>query len=233
MTISSQRLPAVRPTLSTGAAPKTSQVPAQRLRLRGHRWMGKDVFDRVTALLLLLVLAPLLLLIAGAIKSTSSGPVLFRQRRAGLNGEYFRIWKFRTMQDGADRLDLDSEIALALADGRSKIEDDPRVTPLGRLLRATSLDELPQLLNVARGHMSLVGPRPVPADVESFPLHELRRLAVKPGMTGLWQVSGRSSLSWDERVALDLFYIDNRSPALDLQILARTLPALFSGRGAY
>ena len=125
------------------------------------------------------------------------------------------------------------ELSEELNTGRGKLPDDPRVTRVGRFLRRTSLDELPQLINVVLGHMSLVGPRPVPTTVETFAEHELRRLLVKPGMTGLWQVSGRSDLAWHERVRLDLYYVENWSPVLDLVILFRTIAVVLRGKGAY
>jgi exopolysaccharide biosynthesis polyprenyl glycosylphosphotransferase len=193
----------------------------------------KAVFDRLVAALALVVLAPALLLIALFIKLTSPGPVLFRQQRGGLNGRPFRMLKFRTMREGAER-DRESLLALNEMDGPVfKIEQDPRVTPFGWLLRRTSLDELPQLVNVLLGHMSLVGPRPLPVE-ETRGLHGpyRRRLSVRPGLTCLWQVRGRNDLSFREWMTLDLQYVDSWSLGLDLAILLRTVPALLSGRGA-
>ena len=171
--------------------------------------------------------------IALAVTTTSPGPVIFRQARAGLNGDTFAVTEFRTMY-----LDAEGRLSDLLEKNETdgllfKIEDDPRITPVGRWLRRFSLDELPQLWNVLRGDMSLVGPRPLPVDGEAFSGNERRRLLVKPGMTGLGQVSGRSELSWDETVRLDLYYVDNWSPSLDILILFRTLKAVLRRDGAY
>ncbi len=192
---------------------------------------GQDVFVAAVALILL---APLLLTIAVLIRLTSRGPALFRQTRVGRDGRLFTMIKFRSMTaDAEDRLD---EVA-AHNDGFGllfKIRDDPRVTPFGRWLRKHSLDELPQLLNIVAGQMSLVGPRPpLPSEVAKYQDHVHRRLLVKPGLTGLWQISGRSDLSWDESVNLDLRYVENWSPFLDFMILAKTLHAVTRSSGAY
>jgi lipopolysaccharide/colanic/teichoic acid biosynthesis glycosyltransferase len=159
------------------------------------------------------LLSPSFLALAAAIRLSDRGPVFFRQARVGREGKTFRVWKFRTMyRDAEDRL-----ATLAHQNENDgllfKIKDDPRVFPVGRFLRASSLDELPQLINVLRGEMSLVGPRPLPADDGDFLGDVRRRLLVRPGMTGLWQVSGRSELSWDDAVRLDLYYVDNWSLA--------------------
>jgi lipopolysaccharide/colanic/teichoic acid biosynthesis glycosyltransferase len=161
------------------------------------------------------------------------GPAFFRQSRVGREGKVFKVIKFRTMYpDAEDRLahlvDQNETDGLLF-----KIKDDPRITPVGRMLRRTSLDELPQLINVVKGEMSLVGPRPLPADDGDFLGDVRRRLLVRPGMTGLWQVSGRSELSWDDAVRLDLYYVDNWSLAFDLLILWRTVGVVFGRRGAY
>jgi exopolysaccharide biosynthesis polyprenyl glycosylphosphotransferase len=193
----------------------------------------KAIFDRVAAALALVVLAPLLILIALLIRLTSRGPALFVQQRGGLNGRPFPVLKFRTMRTGAEA-ERDQLLAANEMDGPVfKIADDPRVTGMGRILRKTSLDELPQLLNVVAGQMSLVGPRPLPL-VETRELlgADRRRLSMRPGITCLWQVSGRSDLKFREWMALDLQYVDNWTLALDLAILFRTIPALLSGRGA-
>jgi exopolysaccharide biosynthesis polyprenyl glycosylphosphotransferase len=203
-------------------------------RLRGARRMAKEVVDRCGALLLLIALAPVLLAVAALIRAGSPGPVLFRQSRVGRGGAEFRIVKFRTMYE-------DAEARLAELRARNehdgvlfKIRDDPRVTHLGRYLRRFSLDELPQLFNVLAGQMSLVGPRPpLPAEVAVYPSDMLRRLVVKPGLTGLWQVSGRADLSWEEAVRLDLRYVENWSLSLDLVILLRTVTAVLRTSGAY
>jgi exopolysaccharide biosynthesis polyprenyl glycosylphosphotransferase len=230
----------ISPATADIAGPRIRMRPVARLsmlyveepQLRGAARLMKATFDKLVAGFLLLVISPLLIAVAIGIKATSRGPVMFRQRRAGLNGEYFRIWKFRTMHDGADKLG-GYDLAAELNGGRGKAPNDPRVTRFGKLLRQTSLDELPQLINVLCGQMSLVGPRPVPAEVESFADHELRRLLVKPGMTGLWQVSGRSDLAWQERVRLDLYYVENWSPVLDIVIMFRTISVVLRGQGAY
>jgi exopolysaccharide biosynthesis polyprenyl glycosylphosphotransferase len=203
-------------------------------RLHGGSRLIKDLFDRVGALLLLAAFGPLLLAVALCVRVTSRGPVLFRQVRVGRDGRAFRIFKFRSMY-------VDAEARLAELrhlnehDGvLFKIRDDPRVTRVGRWLRRFSLDELPQLLNVVLGQMSLVGPRPpLPAEVAVYADDVRRRLAVKPGMTGLWQVSGRSDLPWEEAVRLDLRYVENWSLSLDLVILLRTMTAVVRSSGAY
>jgi exopolysaccharide biosynthesis polyprenyl glycosylphosphotransferase len=203
-------------------------------RLHGGARFVKDLFDRCGALALLILCGPLLLGVALSVRATSAGPVLFRQVRVGRDGSEFRIFKFRSMF-------VDAEARLAELghlnehDGvLFKIRDDPRVTPVGRWLRRLSLDELPQLLNVLLGQMSLVGPRPpLPSEVAVYADDVRRRLAVKPGMTGLWQVSGRSDLPWEEAVRLDLRYVENWSLSLDLVILLRTMTAVVRSSGAY
>lgn len=193
----------------------------------------KRAFDVAGATLLLVLAAPVLLVVALVVKLTSSGPVLFEQRRVGLHGREFCMYKFRTMVDGAEA--LQNRLARTQV-GRTflKLEDDQRVTPPGRLLRRFSLDELPQFVNVLIGDMSLVGPRPLlPCDFDKFPKQDqLRRFSMPPGITGLWQVSGRSACSDEERIKLDLRYADGWCPTLDLAILARTIPVVLSGRGA-
>jgi len=192
------------------------------------------VFDRVGAALLLTAFAPVLAAVALAVRLDSPGPVLFRQVRVGRYGRAFQIYKFRTMHVDAERR-LAEVRHLNEQDGvLFKIRDDPRVTRVGRYLRRFSLDELPQLFNVLGGTMSLVGPRPpLPREVAAYPADARRRLAVRPGMTGLWQVSGRSDLPWEEAVRLDLRYVENWSLTLDLVILLRTLTAVWRGAGAY
>jgi exopolysaccharide biosynthesis polyprenyl glycosylphosphotransferase len=201
---------------------------------RGLPMLVKALTDRVGAFLLLTALAPLLGLLALAVRATSPGPVIYRQTRVGRNGTPFPMWKFRTMVVDADRLKSDL-LAANEHDGHMfKMRCDPRVTLVGRYLRRYSLDELPQLVNVLLGHMSLVGPRPpLPEEVARYDHVELRRLSVKPGLTGLWQVSGRSDLSWHETVSLDLRYVDNWSWGWDMTVMARTVRAVLDGRGAY
>ncbi|GAB4003810.1 sugar transferase [Nocardioides ultimimeridianus] len=184
---------------------------------------------------LVAVLAPLMLTIAVVVAVTSEGPVLFRQQRVGLGGTTFELLKFRTMLVDAERRKAEVFALVNEASGPlTKLRRDPRVTGPGRVLRRFSLDELPQLFNVLGGSMSLVGPRPaLPEEVAQFAADEHRRHAVRPGMTGLAQVSGRSDLAWADAVRLDLRYVDHRSPALDLHILLRTVPAVLGARGAY
>jgi exopolysaccharide biosynthesis polyprenyl glycosylphosphotransferase len=202
--------------------------------LSGVRKLVKAAFDRTCALLGLLLLAPLLAVIALLVRLSSRGPVLFRQVRVGRRGELFRVWKFRSMYRDAEERLPDLAVFNEHDGVLFKMRDDPRVTPVGRWLRKYSLDELPQLVNVLRGHMSLVGPRPpLPTEVERYEGHAHRRLLVKPGITGLWQISGRSELSWDESIRLDLHYVENWTLALDLAVLARTVLAVARGRGAY
>ncbi|MBC7249971.1 MAG: undecaprenyl-phosphate glucose phosphotransferase [Anaerolineae bacterium] len=200
------------------------------------RWKlaAKRAFDFSVALLGLLLCAPLFLLIALAIRLDSPGPVLFKQVRVGKGGREFVLYKFRTMRVGAE----EEQAALRELNEASgplfKIRDDPRLTRVGKLLRRISLDELPQLYNVLRGEMSLIGPRPpLPSEVAEYLPWQLQRLEVSPGMTGLWQVSGRSELTFDEMCLLDIYYIENWSVALDAEILLRTLPKVLLGDGAY
>jgi exopolysaccharide biosynthesis polyprenyl glycosylphosphotransferase len=196
--------------------------------------VAKAVFDRVGAALLLVLFAPVLAAVAVAVRLDSPGPVFFRQVRVGRYGREFQIYKFRTMHTDAERRLADVR-HLNEQDGvLFKIRDDPRITRVGRHLRRLSLDELPQLFNVMGGTMSLVGPRPpLQREVAAYPRDARRRLAVRPGMTGLWQVSGRSDLPWEEAVRLDLRYVENWSLTLDLVILLRTLTAVWRGAGAY
>jgi exopolysaccharide biosynthesis polyprenyl glycosylphosphotransferase len=203
--------------------------------LDGGRRLVKTAMDRIGSLLAVLLLSPLLIGIAIAVKTTSRGPVLFAQTRVGRSGREFQMWKFRSMQSDAEQ-----RLADLTAQNRHgdevlfKIARDPRVTPVGRWLRRFSLDELPQLLNVLRGEMSLVGPRPpLPGEVARYGSDVHRRLLVRPGLTGLWQINGRSDLSWDESIRLDLRYVENWSLSMDLLILWRTLAAVVTGQGAY
>jgi exopolysaccharide biosynthesis polyprenyl glycosylphosphotransferase len=195
----------------------------------------KQLLDRVGAILLLALLSPFFLVIGVLIKVGSPGPVLFRQKRSGLNGAPFTIYKFRTMVTNAEQLQHELAAMNEMTGPVFKVSNDPRVTAVGRFLRKSSLDELPQLLNVLRGEMSLVGPRPLPVDeVRRFnDLAHRRRLSVKPGITCLWQVSGRNNVSdFRDWVRLDLEYIDNWSLWLDLKILWWTVPVVFTGVGA-
>ena len=197
--------------------------------------VAKQVLDVAGAALLLAVFSPMLLGVALFIKMTSAGPVLFRQQRAGLNGQPFTMLKFRSMVTDADQRKHELEVLNEMTGPVFKVTNDPRVTPIGRFLRKFSLDEFPQLINVLRGEMSLVGPRPLPLDeVKRFDdLAHRRRLSVKPGITCLWQVSGRSNVKdFRDWVRLDLEYIDNWSLWLDFKILFRTIPVVLFGTGA-
>ena len=172
----------------------------------------------------LLAGAPVLAVAAVAIKLTSRGPVLYRQQRVGRDGRTFEVYKLRTMELGADPVGV----------GTPVLEGDPRVTRVGRVLRRFSMDEIPNLVNVLRGEMAVVGPRPtLAAQVDLYTPRQRRRLEVKPGITGWAQVNGRAGIPWEERIELDVWYVDHRSPRLDLQILARTLRMLASGHGLY
>ncbi|MCI4063288.1 sugar transferase [Micromonospora sp. R77] len=231
----------VAPQLTDIAGPRVHIRPIEGLpllyveepTLSGPALLVKNLMDRVAAGLGLLLLAPLFLAIAIAIRISDPGPVFFRQPRVGHEGRTFRVWKFRTMYVDAEER-LAGLVDQNETDGMLfKMKEDPRVFPVGRFLRASSLDELPQLINVLWGEMSLVGPRPLPADDGDFLGDVRRRLLVRPGMTGLWQVSGRSDLSWDEAVRLDLYYVDNWSLAYDLSILWRTVGVVLARKGAY
>jgi len=202
--------------------------------IQGVDWVAKRAFDIVISAALLILLSPLLALAALAIKLTSPGPILFRDRRVGLGQQPFAMLKFRSMVTNADQEQAELE-ARNEADGALfKIKDDPRITPIGRILRRLSIDELPQLVNVLRGDMSLVGPRPLPMRdyVLLEPWHR-RRYSVLPGITGLWQVSGRSDLGFDALVRLDFYYLESWSIWMDIAIIARTPLAIVRGRGAY
>ncbi len=195
----------------------------------------KHVMDLVGAFILLILLSPLFLLVAIAIKLTSPGPVFFQQQRSGQNGAPFTLYKFRTMITNAEQLKHELEAMNEMSGPVFKVTNDPRITRMGKWLRRYSLDELPQLFNVLRGEMSLVGPRPLPVDeVRRFSdLAHRRRLSVKPGITCLWQISGRNQIKdFKDWVRLDLEYIDNWSLWLDLSILLRTIPAVFAATGA-
>jgi lipopolysaccharide/colanic/teichoic acid biosynthesis glycosyltransferase len=186
--------------------------------------MIRRAVDIAVSALALIVSAPVLALAALAIRLESRGPVIYSQRRAGLNGRAFDVIKLRTMVDGAEHIGA----------GLAIDADDPRITRVGAFLRRSSLDELPNLLNVLRGEMSIIGPRPtLPAQVEQYTPRQRGRLQIKPGITGWAQVNGRASISWDERIELDLYYIDHRSLSLDLRILWRTVAMVLGGSGLY
>lgn len=231
-------------------APRLMEVAGPRLHISGvlgmpMLWVSEPVFggfpriikavvDRVAASLLLVVLAPLMLVICLGIRVGSRGPALYRQRRVGKGGTEFMMLKFRTMVAGADAMRDGLHAANEASGPMFKLRGDPRITRFGHVLRRYSFDELPQLLNVVRGQMSLVGPRPpLPDETATYEPHVRRKLLVKPGVTGLWQVSGRSDLSWAETVRLDLRYVEDWSLALDFLILWKTFRAVLGGRGAY
>ena len=231
----------VAPSLANIAGPRVHVRPVAGLPLlhveepsyRGTARWAKAIFDRAGSLALIIVGLPIFFVTAAAIKLTSRGPVFFRQERVGRDGETFGMIKFRSMV-------VDAELLLADLQADSgnevmfKMRDDPRVTRVGKIIRRTSIDELPQLFNVLKGDMSLVGPRPpLLAEVSGYGHAARRRLLVRPGITGLWQVSGRSNLDWEETVRLDLYYVENWSLVGDLLILWRTLRAVISSEGAY
>ncbi|MGQ0802701.1 MAG: sugar transferase [Actinomycetota bacterium] len=226
--------------IGVGAGPENDDVrgiPLQRVRRAALRLKAEAVkraVDIVVATALLVLAAPVLAIVALLVKFTSPGPVLFGQDRVGRRGRVFKMRKFRTMVVGAEA-DLDQLRHLNERDGLVfKIRDDPRCTPVGKWLRRFSIDELPQLWHVLTGEMSLVGPRPaVPSEVARYDQDARWRLLVKPGLTGLWQVSGRSDLAWSESLRLDLYYIYNWSPSMDLAILGRTFSAVLRREGAY
>ncbi|MHB9149552.1 MAG: sugar transferase [Thermoleophilia bacterium] len=189
-----------------------------------HGHASRSFFGRFVALAGLIGLSPIIAVISLVIRLDSRGPVFFRQTRAGLDGRPFRIFKFRTMIPDAETFGL----------GLACASDDERVTRVGRWLRRTSLDELPQLINVALGDMNLIGPRPtVPSQVEQYTRHQRRRLEAKPGLTGWAQVNGRNALFWEERIELDIWYVDHRSLMLDLRIILRTPWAMIESTGIY
>jgi exopolysaccharide biosynthesis polyprenyl glycosylphosphotransferase len=232
----------VAPALLDVAGPRTTIRPVAGLTLlhvdhpefTGAKQVIKDAFDKVVGFSALLVLTPVFIAVALAIKLSDGGPALFRQTRVGKDGRAFTVYKFRTMVLDAE----DRKAQLAISNEKDgvlfKIRNDPRITSVGARLRRWSVDELPQLINVVRGDMSLVGPRPaLPDEAARYGDYVRRRLVVKPGLTGLWQVNGRSDLSWEESVRLDLRYVENWSLVLDLQILWKTTSAVWHGSGAY
>ena len=230
------------PALTDIAGPRIHTQPVAGLplihvttpTLEGGQRVAKRLFDLVVSSVLIVFSLPLMAAVAVLIKMHDKGPVMFSQERIGMEGAPFRMLKFRSMVvDAEDQLDR----LVDQSDGKGllfKMKQDPRVTPVGRILRKFSLDELPQLFNIFKGSMSLVGPRPpLPSEVKAYEHDVRRRLLVKPGLTGLWQVSGRSNLSWQDSVRLDLYYVENWSLAGDLLILVKTFRAVFLGAGAY
>jgi exopolysaccharide biosynthesis polyprenyl glycosylphosphotransferase len=231
------------PVVADIAQPQVATLPASGVPILSFtaRNMGAEVgltkvlVDKALALVALVLLAPVIIATALAVKLTSDGPVFFRQVRVGLRGREFEMLKFRTMHTDAEARRADLQTLNTHSGGTLfKIPDDPRITSTGRVLRRFSLDELPQLINVLRGEMSLVGPRPpLPDEVANYPMDAHRRFCVRPGLTGLWQVSGRSDIDPEESVRLDSHYVEQWSPGMDVSILARTPRAVISGEGAY
>ncbi|MAJ16529.1 MAG: exopolysaccharide biosynthesis polyprenyl glycosylphosphotransferase [Opitutia bacterium TMED67] len=198
--------------------------------------LTKQMIDYIAAFTMILILSPLLLICALSVKLTSQGPIMFRQKRSGINGRPFTMFKFRSMNTNAEQRKHELEAMNEMSGPVFKVSSDPRITPIGKILRKYSLDELPQLINVLQGSMSLVGPRPLPEDeTKRFEdLSHRRRLSVKPGLTCLWQISGRNEVKeFSDWVRLDLEYIDNWSLWLDIKILIRTIPVVFKGTGAH
>lgn len=232
-------------TYSEGPAPDTTAygqraAASRRLavarvapRRRSGYELRKRLFDIAFASFFLVLTAPIWVLVAVLVKLTSKGPALFRQPRCGHNGRVFTCYKFRTMVDGADELKADLAHLNEVDGPVFKIRNDPRVTTLGRWLRRTSIDEIPNLFNVLMGDMSIVGPRPpLPSEVARYRPKDMKRLAVKPGITCLWQVSGRNNINFDRWIELDVEYIQRRSFWFDVGIVLRTIPAVLRGTGA-
>jgi exopolysaccharide biosynthesis polyprenyl glycosylphosphotransferase len=212
----------------------TPLIAVNQVRLTGLEHFLKTMMDYILAILGLILLSPVILLIAILIRLDSSGPVFYRRRVMGVGGHEFYALKFRTMYVDGDQILAQYPALQAKLAAEHKLKDDPRVTHLGRFLRRLSLDELPQLFNVLRGQMSLIGPRIIsPEELVDYGQWEMNLLTVKPGLTGLWQISGRSNLSYEERVKLDMHYIRNYSIWLDIFIIWRTIPTIWKGRGAY
>jgi exopolysaccharide biosynthesis polyprenyl glycosylphosphotransferase len=227
------------------ASPKLF-IPVDTTRYFGIWGRLKRVFDLFVSCLMLVAVSPVMVVIALVIKKTDPGPVLFAQERLGRDGRPFKFYKFRSMTHNSDDAIHRQFVAMFIGGDESgcadsnegekvfKMKEDPRITRIGSLLRRTSLDELPQLFNIIKGEMSLVGPRPpIAYEIENYQPWHMERLKAVPGLTGLWQVSGRSSVSFEEMVRLDVRYINNWSPFLDLTILLKTIPVVFQGTGGY
>jgi len=224
-------LPLARPEMTTYLG--VPMVTYQPRNIGGKHFVIKRLLDVVVSSVGLIGCVPLFLAVAGAIKLTSPGPILFQQTRVGLNGRQFQLLKFRSMVADAETRHHEVAGLNELSGPMFKAKRDPRITPVGRWLRKWSLDELPQLVNVLRGDMSLVGPRPsLPHEIKQFQAWQKRRLSVRPGLTGLWQVSGRNQVDFEQWMKLDLEYIDRWSIGMDLKILSKTLPVVVTGRGA-
>lgn len=210
---------------------KTKTVDLLYNKLYDFLKRAADIFVSLAGIIFL---SPLFAAIAIIIKIDSRGPAVFSQTRVGRSGRYFSFYKFRSMRHGSEKLKDSLRYLSHMSGPVFKIKKDPRITKVGRFLRKSSMDELPQLFNILRGDMTLVGPRPsLPEEVKKYGKRELKRLNVNPGLTGLWQVSGRNDISFLEWMELDLYYIEHRSIMLDLKILVRTIPTVLSGKGAY
>ena len=209
-------------------------ITVKGISLSADKVLAKRAFDLACSTIVVVVGLPVWIIIAAAIKLSSHGSVLYTQDRVGKSGQLFGMYKFRSMHSDADARRADLMAHNEASGPLFKMRNDPRITPLGAWLRRFSIDEFPQILNVLKGDMSLVGPRPaLLSEVERYTSRDMRRVEVVPGMTGLWQVSGRSSLTFDEMVRLDLFYIENWSVGLDITLIFRTIPAVLFARGAY
>jgi exopolysaccharide biosynthesis polyprenyl glycosylphosphotransferase len=224
----------VTSTVEIGSINALPVVSLVKTPMRGLGFFLKRCMDMFGSIILLILCVPVFALVALAIKLDSKGPVFYRQKRIGKNGRAFQMFKFRSMVANADEILESLESRNEVQGPAFKIKNDPRITRVGRILRKYSIDELPQLINVLKGDMSLVGPRPpLPFEVEKYGDWEWRRLDVLPGITGLWQVSGRSDLSFQQWVKLDIYYIENWSIGLDIKILLKTIPCVIKGEGAY
>jgi len=221
-------------------------IPADTTRYFGIQGRFKRAFDLLAATVMLIVLSPVMLVVALLVKKSSSGPVLFAQERLGRDGKPFKFYKFRSMEHNSDDAIHRQFVAMFIGgddegcvesnagDEVFKLKLDPRVTPIGAMLRKTSLDELPQLFNIIMGDMSLVGPRPpIAYEIENYLPWHMERLKAVPGLTGLWQISGRSSVSFEEMVRLDIRYINNWSPWQDFIIILKTIPVVLQGTGGF
>ena len=222
--------------LTTRVIAGTPLIKITSTKFSGPQYFVKTTFDILFSIIALIVAFPAMAITAVAIKITDRGPIFFKQTRIGLNGTVFQILKFRSMKVGAEKEfdELAAKAGYEVNAVQFKLKDDPRITGVGKFIRKTSLDELPQFLNVLKGDMSVVGPRPhVQKEVNAYREHDVRRLLVKPGITGPWQIGGRSELTWDESVALDLSYVENWTLINDVLIILQTVSYVFRGRGAF
>jgi len=225
--ISKKQIPVDRPYFNYAWKTGTKTKPERLMYLAIKR-----IIDIAIACVLLPIIIPILLLVAACILLESPGSIIFYQMRTGKGGRKFKMYKLRSMVKNAEALKAELQHLNGLSYPDFKIEDDPRITKVGKFIRKTSIDEFPQIYNILKGEMSFVGPRPTSFGAETYNLWHTKRLEVKPGLTGLWQVSGRNEIDFDERVRLDISYCDNRSIFLDFKIMLRTFKAVFSGRGA-